>query len=232
MTGLTKTQAERICCILCTRSLDTVGFHVGDAGIAKPLAKYLRESVTLQRLGLAWSKTNEEDEGEENISRSAMTTIFDAVGESRSLEFIQLLRPHVSGDAAFVAKLLASAITKSPSLEEVESVGSDQEFLRMIQSALKYTEAVRDFDLCFSVCEEEQNVTTLKLERNCRWKQVLSQNVRLALWPRILAKTKTWNTTSHSSLDALFFLTKEKSDVLLQNVHRRKIRKRKRFQFT
>lgn len=161
-----------------------------------------------------------------------MTTIFDAVGESRSLESVHIVSPPDSGDAAAVANGLASAITKSPSLEEVETMKSDQEFLGMIQGALIRTGAARDFDLCFSVSKEEQNVATLTVERNCHCKQVCSQNVPLALWPRILAKTKTWNTTSRSSLDALFFLTREKSNVLLQNVHRRKIRKRKRFQFT
>lgn len=56
---LTETQAERLFSILCAcSSLDTVGFHVGDTGIAKPLVKYLRESLKLKRLGLTWSEIN------------------------------------------------------------------------------------------------------------------------------------------------------------------------------
>lgn len=61
------------------------------------------------------------------------------------------------------------------------------------------------------------------------WKMLLPKNFPLALWPYFLAKTNTWNGyTSHTPLDALFFLTREQ----LQNVRRRKIRKRKRFQFS
>lgn len=73
----------------------------------------------------------------------------------------------------------------------------------------------------------------LEVKRNTPWKSLVPQDVPLSLWPRILVKANTWRSqTSHSHLDALFFLMREKNDVLLQNVRKRKIRKRKRFQIS
>lgn len=92
---------------------------------------------------------------------------------------------------------------------------------------------VKNFDLCFRVHYHTERDRGWRVRRNPMWKMLLPKNFPLALWPYFLAKTNTWNGyTSHTPLDALFFLTREQCDVLLQNVRRRKIRKRKRFQFS
>jgi hypothetical protein len=69
--------------------------------------------------------------------------------------------------------------------------------------------------------------------------RLLPQDIPLRLWPLILEDANKWTTKakrgwsvkeSHSPLDAVYFSVKEKCDVLLQNVHRRRrTRKRKRF---
>lgn len=103
-------------------------------------------------------------------------------------------------------------------------------FLMMVWNALLLTLPVQNFDLVFHRLENS-SVAFLALNRNAPWKPLLSRNVSLALWPLILAKANTWTKEhSHGPLDALFFLLREKNDVLFQNVRRRKIRKRKRYQ--
>lgn len=105
-----------------------------------------------------------------------------------------------------------------------------------LHRVLSSTVAVKNFDLTFHVRSKTRSVSLI-LDRVSPWKEILPQDLPLALWPHVLAKANSWNQQtgfrySHSSLDALFFLIREKNDVLLQNVHRRRIRKRKRFQFS
>lgn len=81
--------------------------------------------------------------------------------------------------------------------------------------ALSCTNAVKNFDLCF---RKEGGGVMLQITRGtCPFKQVLSQNVPLGLWPRILAKANTWTLEdSHSPLDYVFLLAKEKNDVMFR----------------
>lgn len=71
-------------------------------------------------------------------------------------------------------------------------------FLAKIHDALLGTKAVQNFDLCIS--EGHNSVhEVVRLDRNVPWKHLLSQNVRLALWPRVLARANAWtNKTSYS----------------------------------
>lgn len=104
-----------------------------------------------------------------------------------------------------------------------------------VQHTLLQCSAVKSFDLLFHRYEDDESEAdaSLRLARTTPWKNILAcSDVPLALWPYILESTKDcYENASHSSLDALFFLVREKSPVLLQNIHRRRIRKRKRFQF-
>jgi len=71
------------------------------------------------------------------------------------------------------------------------------------------------------------------------WNRLLPQYIPLRLWPFILVDANKWTAKakqgwsvkeSHSPLDAVYFLlVKEKCDVLLLNVRRRRIRKHKQF---
>ena len=73
----------------------------------------------------------------------------------------------------------------------------------------------------------------LWFDRDPWWKRLMAfDNVSFELWPSILEQANQWKReSSHSHLDILNYLIKEKSTVLLQNVKRRRIRKRRRFQF-
>ena len=91
----------------------------------------------------------------------------------------------------------------------------------------------------FKICcfrSESSESTTLVIRRNHWWKRLMAMDHqfdgRLSLWPHILKKADTWKReTSHSHLDVLYHLLKEKHTVVLQNVRRRRIRKRKRYGF-
>lgn len=72
----------------------------------------------------------------------------------------------------------------------------------------------------------------LLFDRDPWWKRYLAEMdaIPLKLLPHVLEKADNWKCdTSHSHLDVLYYLVKEKHTVLLQNVHRRRIRKRKRY---
>lgn len=100
---------------------------------------------------------------------------------------------------------------------------------RVISSVLK-TSAVKTLHLSF--CRKnDDNHDELNLVRPSPWRSLLSQDVLLNLWSWLLAETKTWSGAekSHTSRDIIVFLVKEKYDVLFQNIHRRRIRKRKRY---
>ena len=74
---------------------------------------------------------------------------------------------------------------------------------------------------------------SLVFDRNPWWKRLLAMDdLPLSLWSLFLEKADTWKCdASHSHLDVLYFLLREKNTLLLQNVRRRRIRKRKRYGF-
>jgi hypothetical protein len=159
-----------------------------------------------------------------------MKSICTGISESTSLEEIYIEPPTTDDTSAVLAETLARAFSKSSCLLDVLSKPHHRHFIDQIRTFLLQTEVVREFDLCF-YREEKAGVVKLCLDRDTPWKPILSKNVPLALWPLILASTKDLlPDNSHQTEDVLFFLIKEKNDVLFQNVRRRRIRKRKRFQ--
>lgn len=139
-----------------------------------------------------------------------------------------------------VAGSLVNAIVDCKALSELltQRVGTDETFpVDGIQQALLRTNAVRNFDMAFRRITEARHhgeAIRFELSRSNTWKVLLADdNVPLNFWPAVLAKADAWkHQTSHSHLDALFYLVREKNDVLLQNVRKRRIRKRKRFQLS
>jgi len=230
---MNESEAERILS-LCRMSptLDRLGVFLGNTtdGIARPLSKHLCESLSLSRLGLLWCRHGETN-APITVSETAVTSICAGIGESTSLILITVWGAPVVEDAQFVADSLARATAASSSLDRVKINSNPRAFVDQFRVSLMNTEAVRNFDLCFGETDE-QDFVQFKLNRSAPWKPLLSQEVPLNYWPSILAKTNTWTEeTSHRPSDALYFLVKEKCDVLLQNVRRRRIRKRKRSQF-
>lgn len=93
--------------------------------------------------------------------------------------------------------------------------------------ALSRSTAVRDFDLSVMLAA---NGNGLLFERPSWWKMTLPLNIPLNLWSYVLKNADSYiGSVTHSSLDILYLLVKEKCDVLLQNARKRRIRKRKRY---
>lgn len=91
--------------------------------------------------------------------------------------------------------------------------------------ALSGTDAVKKFELSFrrrTGTDLGEGGEDLVITRTTPWKRLLAfDDLPLKVWSLIPFETRAWNgQTSHSSLDALFLLMREKSAVLLQNVKR------------
>lgn len=228
---MTASEAERIITILkMNTKVRTISISFGhtDDGLARVFSKYLRETSSTNTLNLSLSR--EGVDGPTSSSEAALNSICNGISESSSLQMLGVVCLRVEdADMERNAMALAGAVASSSSLERIGIISRELSrtlaFADHICSALLQTEPVQNFDLCFRKCADSR----IELSRTFCWKSLMPQNIPLGLWPRILAKANTWNQqTSHSSLDALYFLTKEKCDVLLQNVRRRPIRKRKR----
>jgi hypothetical protein len=204
-------------------------------GIAKPLSKYLRESVTLRNLGLDFGTLDLP--WQTAVSHTGFASICDGIGRCSSLRALCVSQPPFNDEEAndIDARSLALAMAKSKSLIGAGVKLTSQSFIEKVRGFLVRTPTVQNFDVCI---RKGRKGYTVALELCREWKPLLTKNITPALWPLILAKANTWHQrlsyrllrVSHSELDALFLLVREKNDALLQNV-RRKIRKRKRTKF-
>jgi hypothetical protein len=107
--------------------------------------------------------------------------------------------------------------------------------VQLLSHTLCQTSAICNLDISFQVnYSNDDGDDILILNRHPWWKQHWTDvgTAPLNLLPLILQKADRWKCdTSHSHLDVLFFLLKEKNPILLQNVRRRRIRRRKRYDF-
>ena len=138
-----------------------------------------------------------------------------------------------------LAELIGNS-TSSIERIEVEPAGdftfSRGDFsIQLLSRTLFRTPAIRNLDISFRTTydDEDGRCDSLILTRNPWWKRHLADmdTVPTKLLPSILEKADRWECDSHSHLDVLFYLVKEKNPLLLQNVRRRRIRKRKRYGF-
>jgi len=171
------------------------------------------------------------------LSETAFETLCNAMSKCSSLHTLGLEDCPVQEEhLEKAAKTLAIAIEQSTSWERLvlHPTNNCASFMGLVHHALLCTKSVKNFDLCCQQFDDDEGVSTnLEMCRVIPWKRVLSQNIQLELWPWILAKTSNcYEDASHTSLDALFFLMREKNDVLLQNVRKHCIRKRKQFQIS
>lgn len=105
---------------------------------------------------------------------------------------------------------------------------------RLLRQRKSRQKGLKNFDLFFRryYNDDYKGRWWTKLERSTPFNQVLPLGILLGLWPWTLARAnKTTLFDSHSSLDFVFFLLKEKNDVFFQNIRLRLIRKRKQFHF-
>jgi len=233
-TGISMSESEtgRIISVLKTSTtLREVRFYFGNLGdrMVRTFLQFVRELPSLQAVALSWARSYNDAMELVVLTNDSVASIFNGISECPSLQGISVLHPPPEDNVAFVATCLARAIAASSSVKEIIFVNDPRgsAFADKVCNALMSTDKLRQFDLCFWRTTMVEQSIRLQLERNAPWKPLLCQEVPLNYWPKILAKTNSWCQTSHHPCDALFLLIKEKNDVLLQNVHRGRIRKRK-----
>lgn len=208
-----------------------------DDGVFAAFCRFIRESVSLRRLQLVADRP-----GEEGLSLSVFQSICNALNESslERLDIDDLIRRRGEELDTAIQTLANWAVTR-PSLKEIVYDPYARGIAgKRLRRALNGTEPAQKFDVCI----RQRHVPNRGLDpiidicRNCCWRRLLSQEVPLNYWPKILAKSNQCTSLSsngkiagHKPRDVVYFLLKEKNGVLLQNVKKRRIRKRKRFQF-
>jgi len=207
------------------KSIDTILFFVIDYTdeVMEAFSQYIRDTPSLKMLSLCSLDGHE-------ISARAFQSICSAISVSESPLEMLTMNSSLVGDTHVqaITESLTKTIVDYPTILRLHINPSNTWNTNTLCHSLSKTDAVMNFDLSFRELHEH----TLLFDRNPWWKRLLANdNIPLNLWPSILKKADTWKQdTSHSHLDILNYLIKEKSSVLLQNVKRRRIRKRKRFQ--
>ena len=197
--------------------------------IVNILTCFLRESSLR-----CFQLTCTHQEGTVGLSEDMFTSICDALCESENLKNMALLGSPVEDTHTERAlKYFANSLVKPSPMKLVHIIPTEATgafTMERVCHALLCTPALRNSNVCFRRSELPQGQQKLELIRECWWKNVLPQDFSLNIWPLLLAKAGRWKKeTSHSPLDILFFLTREKNDLLLQNVRRRRIRRRCQF---
>lgn len=228
LVNMSEPEAETIISILRMRpTLSCLHLWLGNAtfGTVRLLSRYLQEAPSVPILALSWARPDEAAPQPVDLPRQVVTTICEGIAASTSLSCTDVFHSPAARDAEFVAESIVRASIASTSVNAIRILLRDlscQSFAQQIRSYLLQSEAIRNFDLCFrEVLNENGNDVAFVLNRNAQWRQFLGvDDVPLNFWPVILAETNAWSReASHGPLDFLFFLMKEKKDVLLQNVH-------------
>lgn len=171
----------------------------------------------------------------ETISVESFHSICAAISCSLSLELLNLNDVAVNEAAKDenVAESLANAIVNSSSVSAVAIIDQTSFTVDELCHALSHKFAVRNFDLLFRKHTPFDGAEALSFSRGREWKRLVADDsIALSKWPYLLNAADNWHEEdSHSHLDFLFYLMREKNPVLLQNVRRRRIRKRKRYGF-
>jgi hypothetical protein len=139
--------------------------------------------------------------GHINLSEAAFSSLCDGLAGS-SLRMLRLYCSVRRASVDTAAEHLARAIEES-SLEEVWVEST------LLRSALLWTTPVRNFGFCVSHGNSEVHV---RIHR--KWKSLLSANIPLALWACILEKAHVSPETCHSPVGILFYLLREKPDLV------------------
>lgn len=202
--------------------------------VLRALSQYIQTSSSLRRIYLTCSNRVG------SISLTSFASFCEAISESTGLRVFHMRGRLVDdSDTERAALYLATAVSKSSSLGSIRRFkgGSGSLTADPIFHALKQTDEAKELSVRFRRSERRHGVegwsSVILIERDCWWKNVLPLEVRPNLWPLILEKANHSflnEKSSHSHLDIINFLVREKSDVLLQNIHRRRTRKRKRYE--
>lgn len=195
-------------------------------GVVNAIVRFLQGTLSLKNLVLA-------SQDGQSISEKALLFICSALANCASLKTLHFLGLLVKDPS--IERIshggLASAIANCSSLTAVfiRDIMNDTNNISIndVVLALSRSTAVRDFDLSVMLAA---NGNGLLFERPSWWKMTLPLNIPLNLWSYVLKNADSYiGSVTHSSLDILYLLVKEKCDVLLQNARKRRIRKRKRY---
>jgi hypothetical protein len=138
-----------------------------------------------------------------HVSQAAFASLCDGIAESAVLNVTPGGADVEEANLETTAESLARAISES-SLEEVTILGTS------LPLALRRTTCVRDLDFAFSHIGND----TRRIRINRKWKPLLSANTPAGLWHRILAKAHTSPEMSHGPVGILFYLLREKADLV------------------
>jgi hypothetical protein len=144
--------------------------------------------------------------GDDGLSEAAFVSLCDGLASSQLRYFRLAGKPAHEAYLGTAAESLARAIAESP-LEEVTICG-----FSLVWSALSHTAPVRNFDFALSSDVFGDDDGRMKVNR--KWKPLLTANVPLALWPQILEKAHSSPETSHGPAGILFYLLREKPDLV------------------
>jgi len=229
---MNKQQALRILSVLeLSTSLSTIVLFVAHTtdDVAEALSEHLRLCEWITTLGITWHQLGEHHTVPP--SRRALKAIFDGVTLNQHLtEIFVPSAPPRDDEAANVAQLIANTIVEASTHIRTIMVGRhNTSFLSHLREALLRTQPSRNLSLAFwqTQFESREFYVSLPLTWHTGWQRLLSSAIPLNLWPGILARSQTVPrirncTCSRGSSDGIFYLLKEKPDVLLQCVRARK----------
>lgn len=169
-------------------------------------------------------------------SERQFSAFCNSLSQNRRLRYLVLQNiPVQEALLERAAQDLSNAITTSSSIKVVsisDEQGDAQHMVDKMQQSLLQSAPINSFDLFFQKrFDQKESTWELHFGKRSKFKQLLPKNVPLGLWPLILARANSYHHyDSHSSLDLLYYLIKEKHDVLLLNVrYCRSIRKSSSF---
>jgi hypothetical protein len=122
----------------------------------------------------------------------------------------------------------SSSPIKAIQIDNNDAMDDSSISILFLSHALRQHAVVRNHNISFRALSKRTQDDSLVFDRNPWWKRLLAtDDLPLSLWSLFLEKADTWKCdASHSHLDVLYFLLREKNTLLLQNVRRRRIRKR------
>jgi len=218
--------------------------------VAHVLSRFLQLTTSVSEVTLTWETSPLLDEPCEEpiISQQALDSIFAGITRSTEVDTVHIaIAPTNEEKSLALARSMTAAVQKSNILVRFKVGEPYGRLVQQIKNELFNTEASKSLELVFRETSptDLSPVFMMDFSTPVLWHSLLPEEVPLGLWPSILNLTNDWappghilegdslqdpeyQRTSHGPVDALYFLVKQKPDVLLQNV---RCRKRKRPSF-
>jgi hypothetical protein len=137
------------------------------------------------------------------LSQASFTSLCDGVAEST----LHTLRVTFNVGEAINLEPAAESLARAISASSLEEITLRDTSFRL---ALRRTTCVRNLDFALSQIGNDED----RMRINRKWKPLLNANTPLGLWHRILAKAHSLPETSHGPVGILFYLLREKPDLV------------------